>query len=148
MTGITKRVAPVAVLGALVIGSVTLAATRPLEQTWWSLAMAALFAVVFCLAYRFRIWPLADEVLDGGDHLLVRRRDEEQRVLFSDISRVELSRSGKSHRMTLFLARPGPFGAAVVFLAPKSAFPNPFARDPLELELASRVDAAHGRTTS
>jgi hypothetical protein len=141
-TGFEKRVVPVVVVGAVVIGSVALAATRPIAESWWALSMALLFTVVFALLFRLRVWPLADEVFDCEDHLLVRRRGEEQRLRFADITGVALSRSGKSHRMTLRLAREGPFGDKIAFLVPKSAFYNPFSRDALERELAERAQAA------
>ena len=142
MTRFEKGVIPIVVVSAVVIGGVTFAVTRPLEQTWWSLLMGLLFIVVFAIAYRFRIWPLADEVFDGGDHLLVRRRGEEQRVRFEDIADLSLSRSGKSHRMTVELKSPGRFGEKIVFLPHKHLSFNPFAQDPLEKELLARVAAA------
>jgi len=146
MTRFQKGVVPVMVMAGVFSGVLALVLSKPIEQTWWALTMATLFSIAFGVAYRFRIWPLADEVFDCGDHLLVRRRGEEQRIRLEDIAEVDLRRSGKSqHRMVLSLRREGPFGATVVFLAPKHFSFNPFAKDPLEEDLHSRVEAARRR---
>src|SRR4051812_44305630 len=44
----------------------------------------------FFLMKKF-LWDLMDEVYDGGDFLLVKNRDEEEKVLLSNIMNVSVS---------------------------------------------------------
>jgi hypothetical protein len=142
MTRYHKGAVPLLVVASALIACVGLLLSGPIERTWWGAFVGLLFITIFSVAFRFRIWPLADEVFDCGDHLLVRRRGEEQRIRFEDIAEVDLNRSGKSHRMNLHLRSPGKFGEKIVFLAPKSFSWNPFAADPLEQELVKRAAVA------
>lgn len=88
------------------------------------------------------IWPLADEVLDGGSFLVVRRRGEEERVLLSNIVNVAMSQFTNPRRLSLRLRNPGKFGDEIVFIPATSYQWNPFARNPIAEQLIKRVDQA------
>jgi hypothetical protein len=77
-------------------------------------------ALAISLAIRLNdsLWHLADEVYDGGDFLVVRRRGEEETVPLSNIVSVMWINRWKSiapPRITLRLAHPGKFGSEIVF---------------------------------
>jgi len=90
--------------------------------------------------FRKLIWDLADEVRDGGDYLLVRRGDTEERVALSNVMNVSLSQFTNPRRLTLRLRKAGEFGDEVSFI-PASTFSfSPFARNPVAEDLMRRVD--------
>jgi len=90
--------------------------------------------------------PLADEVYDCGDHLLVRKDRQEERVPLADIINVNANLAVKPARITLTLARPGRFGAEVSFAPPPQFNLSPFARSGIADELIARINAARTRT--
>lgn len=83
-----------------------------------------ILGVVLAVVFKRRMWGLADEVFDGGDHLVIRRAKREARVELANISEVSVG-SGPPTKVTLQLRLPGEFGAKVSFL------PNPTSRNPL-----------------
>ena len=92
---------------------------------------------------RALVFDLADEVLDAGDALIVRKAGEEARIALADIVNVDSSILVNPPRITLTLRTPCRFGRKVVFSPP----PNrrlwaPFAPNPIAEELVERVDRA------
>jgi hypothetical protein len=146
-TFIMKKVFPVVWLGLLAVVAAVLVATmvfrkQPPIQIMPFLIMPLVMMAIGIVLFRTLLWDLADEVFDGGDYLLVRRRGIEERVAFSDITNVGMSWSTRPPRLTLRLRKSGKFGDKVVFI-PASFFSfNPFARNPIEQDLIRRVDAA------
>ena len=102
-----------------------------------------LMAGIGYVLMRKLIWNLADEVLDGGDFLLVRKGRITERVPLANIINVSASIMTNPPHITLRLAQPGSLGSEITF-TPQSAFLrlNPFARNPIAEELIVRVDAA------
>ena len=96
----------------------------------------------FVIMKRF-IWDLADEVLDGGDHLLVRKGGLEQKIYLNDIVNIEHMGMSSPPRVTIMCRTPGPLGTEVAFTAPISF--NPFAKPPLVRDLIERVDRTRRR---
>lgn len=80
--------------------------------------------VIMVVVFKRRMWGLADEVLDGGDHLLIRRGRRQARIELANVSEVTLD-SGPPTKVTLQLKRPSEFGPTISFL------PNPTSRNPL-----------------
>jgi hypothetical protein len=78
----------------------------------------ALCVLASLMVYFFRrdIWGLPDEVLDGGDFLLVRRGNEQDRILLANIVGVDVTHQLNSTRIVLRLRTPGAFGDKLAFL--------------------------------
>lgn len=83
-----------------------------------------ILGVILAAVFKRRMWGLADEVLDGGDHLVIRRGKREARVELANVSEVSVD-SGPPTKVTLQLTVPSEFGAKISFL------PNPTSRNPL-----------------
>jgi hypothetical protein len=93
------------------------------------------------------VWDLADEVYDCGDFLLVRKRDEEDRVPLSNVMNVNASTYVNPPRITLRLVTPGRFGNEIAF-SPIAGFRlNPFAKNKIAEDLIVRVDRARSKRT-
>ena len=125
-------------------------AVAPVVLTYWQsgklhpglLVPAILIAIVLAFIYPKLVWGLADEVYDGGDYLLVKRGDLEDRVALSDVMNVSASMMVNPPRITLRLARPSKFGNEVMFSPIRPATLNPFARNAVADDLIVRADAA------
>jgi len=61
------------------------------------------------------LWDLVDEVLDGGDFLVVRNRNQEDRIPLSNIMNVSATTLVNPPRITLRLIAPGKFGSEIAF---------------------------------
>ena len=107
-------------------------------------AMLALLFVVSVFCWWWFVSDLADEVEDHGDWLLVRRGDIEDKVLLTNIMRVNDSGRGDSPRIVLRLIAPGRFGRVVAFMPrPDSDWTlNPFAKTEVAENLIARVEQA------
>jgi hypothetical protein len=103
------------------------------------LVVPALMMLIGYLFMKKLIFDLVDEVLDGGDVLVVRNRGLEERVALSDIMNVSYSPFVNPPRVTLLLRRPSIFGDRVTFCAPVSFVP--FSTSPIIDELIRRIDA-------
>jgi hypothetical protein len=79
------------------------------------------------------VFDLVDEVLDGGDVLVIRNGHLEERVALSDIMNVSYSQFTSPPRVTLLLRHPSVFGTRVAFCAPLRFLP--FSTDPIIDEL-------------
>ena len=94
--------------------------TRKMPHTAMDIASHAfaLCALASIMVYVFRrdIWILADEVLDGGDFLFVRRGDKQDRILLANVLGVDVTHQLNSIRIVLRLRTPGVFGDKLAFL--------------------------------
>ena len=97
---------------------------------------------VLYIVMRKLVWDLADEVYDGGDYLLVKRGDEEERVPLSNVMNVSSSTMVNPPRITLRLAKPGKFGEEVVFSPVVSFSLIRSGRNPIAEDLIVRMDKA------
>lgn len=77
----------------------------------------ALCILGFFLIYFLKrdIWGLADQVLDGGDFLLVRRGKKQERLLLTDIVSVDVTHQLNVTKIMLRLRTPSVFGKKVAF---------------------------------
>jgi len=89
------------------------------------------------------VFDLADEVLDAGDALVIRKGRLEERVALSEIMNVGYSPLMNPPRVTLSLRNPSTFGNQISFCAPLRFVP--FSTSPVIDELIARVDAARRR---
>ena len=96
---------------------------------------------------RSLIFDLADEVLDAGNALIVRKGSDEVRVPLADIVNVDSSPLVNPPRITLTLRASGRLGRKIAFSPPPSRkIFAPFAPNATAEELIDRVDRARRET--
>jgi hypothetical protein len=105
----------------------------------------ALCVLGFFLVYFLRrdIWGLADQVLDGGDFLLVHRGNKQDRISLANVAGVDVTHQLNSTRIVLRLRTPGVFGDKIAFL-PKVTH-RWGGRNDIADDLAERVARFHVR---
>jgi hypothetical protein len=101
-----------------------------------------LMLVVLIVVMKKLVWDLADEVLDGGDYLVVKKGRIEERVPLSNIMNVSATTMVNPPRIELRLVEPGRLGERIAFSPVKNASLNPFARNAVAEDLIVRVDRA------
>ena len=112
---------------------------------WRSPLPSAIAIGILCAAliYFFRstqMHRLADEVLDCGERLKVRRGRIEETISLSQVSSVEVSSSSGFHRITLRLKeRSKHFGDRIEFLPQASLWSNLGALKGLAQDLSERA---------
>jgi len=95
--------------------------------------------------FRKLLWDLADEVFDGGDHLIVERSGVQARIELSNVQNVAWTTMVSPERVTLTLRQPTSLGREVVFSPPIRLSPFAvFSRSPIVDDLIERVEAARG----
>ncbi len=141
----SKRVFPllwVGVLSAVAIGGEV--EGKSSDNPWFFVGLIAM------LAFGLLLWwllasDLADDVIDMGEYLVVRRGTLEDKIYFKNIVNIDISTNVNPQRMTIRLAQPSRFGRLVSF-SPKSAPSiNPFAANPLVEELVTRAHQARAQ---
>ena len=122
------------------------AAPSALNGNLWRNPLPSAIAVgILCAALVYFFWNtqmhrLADEVLDCGDRLKVRRGRIEETIPFSQVSTVEVTTRGGFHRFTLRLKeRSKLFGDQLEFLPQASLWSNLGALKGLAQELSERA---------
>lgn len=116
------------------------------DRQWMFVAMPCLMAVFGFFLMKKVVWDLADEVVDHGDSLRVRKGGEEERIPLSNIMNVSASTNMSPQRITLRLVRPGRFGTEVAFIPQMQFSFNPFAKNLVAEDLMVRVDRARRQT--
>ena len=105
-----------------------------------AIAIGILCAALIYFFWNTQMHRLADEVLDCGDRLKVRRGRIEQTIPLSQVSVVGVSSSGGFHRITLRLKeRSKLFGDRIEFLPQASLWSNLAALKALAQELSERA---------
>ncbi|HTV04491.1 MAG TPA: hypothetical protein VME86_03920 [Acidobacteriaceae bacterium] len=104
------------------------------------LIVPVFLAVVGFVVMKKSIWNTADEVLDAGDSLIVRKGGEQEQIPLSNIINIGGSPWSGPPRVTLKLRVPGRFGDEVSFY-PRQTFMS-FQRNAVVEDLIRRVDAA------
>jgi hypothetical protein len=99
---------------------------------------------LLCAALLYFFWKtqmhrLADEVLDCGDRLEVRRGRIAGTIPLSQVAAVEVSSSGGFHRLTIQLRTASQFGPRIEFLPQASLWSNLGAIKQLALGLSQRA---------
>lgn len=106
-------------LGLVTVAGIAEGRTHPM-----AIIMPVLMAAIGFVIMKKFVWDLADEVLDGGDFLVIRKGGLKQKVYLSDIINIEHMGLSSPPRITLLCRTPGPLGTELAFVAPL-AF-NPF----------------------
>jgi hypothetical protein len=144
-----KRIVPVKWFGlvaVLIAGGLYYLWANPAQepgQMMIFIIAPIIMAVVGDFVMQTVIFDLVDAVLDGGNVLIVRNGDQEDRIAFADIVNVGDSGMSNPSRVTLSLRRPSRFGEAITFCAPLRFLP--YARHPLVEELIRRIDESRRR---
>ncbi len=105
-------------------------------------ALALLVCVWAFFIAKARIFNLADEVLDGGDHLQIRRLWVKGTVPLASVLGVEASTFSGIERVILRLAAPSALGARVEFVPKRAPGPRAAGTHPVADDLAARAQRA------
>jgi hypothetical protein len=141
-----KKIFPAIWFGCLgVFAALQWARSGPQDNRWAFIVIIVLMAVFGYFLMRKVIWELVDEVLDGGDFLLIRQGADEERVPLADIMNVDEEPEMSPERITLQLVKPGKFGAKVSFALP-ARFSFSSSKHPITEDLILRVDRARRRS--
>lgn len=114
---------------------------NPLPHVFALGVLVACWAVFF---WKTQIHCVADEVLDCGSHLKVRRGRVEEDILFSTIAAVEMSTHVGIHRITVRLRELSRYGAKIEFLPQASLWSNAAGVQRVASGLAERASQAKG----
>jgi hypothetical protein len=133
-----KRLLPIVwlfgILGFLLISYLDLHDIEPSIKMTMIVAM-----LIFFFVYLFVVSAAADEVLDAGSALVVRRGKQEERIELSDIKKIKYIPLMRLPVVTVSLRRDTVFGNRVTFCAPLS-----FGESPVIHDLVDRVEASRG----
>ena len=138
-----KRVFPWVFMAASALALITAArtATRGGESAAEYLLWAALSVIAYFVV-RLIGSELADEVLDGGDHLIVRKDGIVEHIPLAEIEAVKESIWRRQPpQIELVLKAPGKLGRVIAFV-PTNYTLVPLMRSPLTYELRDRVARA------
>jgi hypothetical protein len=134
---------PFVVVGGIVAWQWTEEAQKPSPDF---VVLAVVTLIVICVVIRQQLrhaWRLADEVLDGGEYLIVKRGKNVVRVELSQISDAAASSMLNATTVFLHLSVQCEFGAMIEFLADSGG--NRWKPSPIASELVSRVEKRNGR---
>jgi hypothetical protein len=113
------------------------------EEAGIALAVLGGLAGLCALAlYRARIHSLADQVLDCGEYLEVRRGQVQENIPFANIRQVHLTSLGALCRLSLRLTAPTRFGEQVEFMPEAHLWSNPNEMQRLAEALTARANRA------
>lgn len=84
---------------------------------------------------------LADEVYDGGDHVVIKRGATTDKIPLANLRMVECTRNSSPEVMTLHFVRSTAFGRKIGF-SPAGGRLNPLRAHPLVEDLMNRAHAA------
>ena len=93
---------------------------------------------------RGRFFSIADEVVDCGDHLKVRRAGMDVEIRFSNILTAEVSTAYRMHRITIHLRERTNIGKSVDFWPQASLWGNLFGVQRIAMDLTDRAKRAGG----
>jgi len=121
VTFLYKRVFPIVSLGFFVVFLTLPVAVGDASPEFIIVPLAIL--VVGSIIIKKFAFDLVDEVWDAGDALIVRNRNQEDRIPLSSIVNVSYSPWINPPRVTLTLRAPSSFGHRVVFCGPVPSVP-------------------------
>jgi hypothetical protein len=145
LTFLYKRVFPVVWFGSTLFLGISLFVVPRSSQTA-TLPFVIMPIVMMVFGYFIMtklVFGLVDEVWDDGDVLVVKNRDQTERIALTDIKNVNYAALINPPRVTLSLRRQSVFGDKVTFCAPLRFVP--FSTSPIIDDLIERVDSARQR---
>ena len=140
-TFFSKKVFPVIWFGFLVFFIIiALAGMAAKSEIIAPLLIMPVFMAIFgYVIMKKLVFDLADEVWDTGDGLLVKNKNEEELIPFTNIINVSYSVMVNPPRVTLSLRQPCRFGKEVSFSPPVRFVP--FSKSLIIADLIERIDA-------
>jgi hypothetical protein len=107
------------------------------------LVLPLLMIVIGYLIYRNLVADMVDEVWLEGDAIIVKNRDELEKIPLCDVTDVDVSTMMNPRRITLTLRNDTRFGRRIVFMpaVESVSFTYSFKPDPIATELIGRIDA-------
>ena len=93
---------------------------------------------------RTMFFRMADEVLDGGDHLRIRKGRAEELLAFTDLISADVSTFWRMRWITLKLRTPTRLGDRIAFLPQASLWGNPAAIQQVATQLTARARPVGG----
>ena len=147
-TLVSKRIFPllwVVILCAVVIGG---AVEGKFPNDPWFFV-----GPIVALTFGLLLWwlfasDLADEVIDMGEYLVVRRGKLEDKIYFKHIMNIDTSTNVSPPRMTIRLTQSSRFGNLVSFSPIAARSLNPFVVNPLVEELIARAHQARQKSAA
>ena len=136
---LSKRVFPAVWFGLLALFVATAFLNSDARLPLPALVIPLVMAIFGYVLMKNLVWDLADEVWDGGEYLLVKRGDAEDRVFLTNIMNVSGATLTNPPRVTLRLVTPCRFGPEVSFSPDRSFSLNPFAKNAVVEDLIERV---------
>jgi hypothetical protein len=109
-----------------------------------AIAIGLLSAALIYFFWKTQVHRLADEVLDSGDSLQVRRGRKQQTIPFSNVSAAQVSSSGGFHSITVRLHARTPLGSRIEFLPQASLWSNLPAIKRVAQDLNDRANRLSG----
>jgi hypothetical protein len=139
-----KRIFPAIWFGLLAIFLIIGLGSMKARQAPWPLLIVPIVMAVFgFFIMKKLVFGLADEVWETDDHLVVKNKGAEERILFSDIKHVNCSIMTNPPRITLTLRMPSRFGSEIIFSPlTRFGFLSNFSIHPIATELIDKVDRA------
>ncbi|ATE71363.1 hypothetical protein [Lysobacter capsici] len=116
---------------------------RPFDPTFVVMPVLAAFGLTALMW--LLVWDLADEVVDEGDCLRVRKGRIEERVMLRDVVKVSYSGNTNPVRLSLWLHRPNRLGDRIVFI-PKGFYWRLIGEHPMAEELRARAERLRKHT--
>jgi hypothetical protein len=113
---IPKIVVPVIFGGFAMLGYILILFYSDAGMSRWFLLFPTM-PLMFALLVWKTSSKYADEIVDAGDCLLVRRGSIQDQVQLSDVQEVRGRGLKRRWHITLFLRKPGKFGSEINFLA-------------------------------
>jgi hypothetical protein len=144
MTFFHKRIFPTIWFGFLAIFLIIGLVSVKTKRTPWPLFIMPIAMAVFgYFLMKKLVFGLVDEVWETEDYLIVKNKDIEEKIFFSDIQHVNCSTMTNPPRITLTLRAPTRLGSEITFspLARFGFFSN-FSIHPIATELIDKVDRA------
>jgi hypothetical protein len=120
-----KRIIPAIFFGFQGLCLISVVVTGAVVQTPQVLVAFVLCGGFTYLLLKLTVFNLADEVLDAGDHLVMRRGGREILIPLSMIIGVSENMAHNPPKVTLTLASPSEFGSTVAFMVQRESW-NPF----------------------
>lgn len=138
-----KRIAPTAAFGSALLhpAIVFSAFVEELPPLAWFFVLGGVSVGVCVFGWLTRdvvIFDLADEIIDEGDSLLVRKENREERIHLSNLDSVRCNIFFFPDKVTLILKKPSGFGQEIAFL--QRLF-IPHFKSPIIQDLIDRIDA-------
>jgi hypothetical protein len=148
LTFTMKKIFPAMWFGFLALFFMLVIGSGMAQKSGMLLIVPTALAVFGFFLIKLLIWDLMDEVIDYGNHLIVKYHGQEDIIYLTNIMNISVSIQQHPPRITLRLRTAGKFGEEVAFFPITEFSINPFKKNQLAEELISRIDKARSGNIS